>query len=224
MKAQIKKVGDTIVVAVDGKLDYETHGAFKENLQKKTFKRGGSTITQQLAKNMFLTPEKTIIRKVKEALITRELERTLTKNEILERYLNLVEFGENIYGIKSAAQYYFKKQPSQLTVLESAFLAILLPNPKKNSASFRKKELTPYARQRIRQTIERMFLLDRISFEAYTLAKLNMAAFPWTGELIRTMPTKPVDDSSELEMPVIETETPEEGLDIDDSEYSDDYI
>jgi monofunctional biosynthetic peptidoglycan transglycosylase len=196
--------------------------SFRENLQKKTFKRGGSTITQQLAKNMFLSAEKTLIRKIKEALITYEIEKTLTKSEILERYLNIVEFGENLYGVKAASQYYFKKSPSQLTVLEASFLALLLPSPKKNSASFRKRQLTPYSRQRIRQTVERLFLLDRISFEDYTLAKLNLNAFPWDGALVTAVPTRPVDDEADLNQPILENEEVEEGF--DESDYADDYL
>ncbi|MGE3975024.1 MAG: monofunctional biosynthetic peptidoglycan transglycosylase [Bdellovibrionales bacterium] len=232
LKSISSNVRNAIIISEDGNF-YSHNGfdfeemkeSFKENLLKKTFKRGGSTITQQLAKNMFLSSEKTIIRKLKEALITIKIESTLSKNEIIERYLNLVEFGENLYGIKAASQFYFKKTPDQLSVLESSFLALLLPNPKKNSASFRKRVLTPYARQRIRQTVERMFLLGRIDFESYTLAKLNMGSFPWDGELVQNMPAAPVDDSGELTQPEIEDETPDESFTPEDeAEYSDDYI
>ena len=74
---------------------------------------GGSTITQQLAKNLFLNKEKSFVRKGLEALITLRIESVLTKKEILERYLNVVQFGKDIFGVKQAAQFYFKKTPAQ---------------------------------------------------------------------------------------------------------------
>ncbi|MCX7977852.1 MAG: transglycosylase domain-containing protein [Bdellovibrionaceae bacterium] len=119
-------------------------------------RRGGSTITQQLAKNMFLTSEKTIKRKVVEALIAWRLEQNLSKKEILERYLNVIEFGPGVYGILKASAFYFGKAPSDLDAVESAFLAMVLPNPKKYSHSHKKKELTPFARRRLLEILSLM--------------------------------------------------------------------
>jgi monofunctional biosynthetic peptidoglycan transglycosylase len=149
----------------------------REALEKKKFKRGGSTISQQLAKNMFLSKEKTLWRKFIEMLITQKIETVLTKKEILERYLNVIEFGKNIYGIKAASQFYFQKHPSNLTVVESAFLAMLLPNPKKYSASFYKKELTPFARRRMKHIINDMFTYKRINEEQYATALVDFENF-----------------------------------------------
>ena len=91
--------------------------------------QGGSTITQQLAKNAFLTQERTITRKVKEAFIARELEKRYTKDEILEMYLNHIYFGNGAYGVESAARYYFGKEATELSIAESATLAAIPKSP-----------------------------------------------------------------------------------------------
>lgn len=93
--------------------------------------QGGSSITQQLAKNAFLTPEKTFSRKVKEAILTYQIERTYTKDEILERYLNEIYYGSGSYGIKNAAEQYFKKDVKDLNIAESALLAGIPNRPTK---------------------------------------------------------------------------------------------
>jgi len=149
----------------------------KENLKKGKFKRGGSTITQQLAKNLFLSKDKTLIRKFLEMLITMKIEKVLSKKEILEKYLNVIEFGPNIFGIKAAAQFYFKKPASDLSIVESAFLAMLLPNPKKYSHSFFKGALTPFARKRIQKIITDLAQYNRITPEEHESAIQQFANF-----------------------------------------------
>jgi monofunctional biosynthetic peptidoglycan transglycosylase len=112
-------------------VDYEAiREAIKTDLRKGKFVRGGSTITQQAAKNLFLTREKTLIRKVKEIVLARRMDDALSKSRILELYLNVVELGPMVYGIGHAAHYYFGKHPSALTVRECAFLASMLPGPR----------------------------------------------------------------------------------------------
>ncbi len=112
-------------------VDYEAIGeAIKTDWRKGKFVRGGSTITQQLAKNLFLTREKTLIRKVKEFVLARRMDDALSKSRILELYLNVVELGPMVYGVGHASHYYFGKPPSALTVRECAFLASMLPGPK----------------------------------------------------------------------------------------------
>ena len=96
-------------------------------------REGGSTITQQLAKNAFLSPERTLTRKIKEAMLSIEIERKYTKDEILENYLNTIYFGQEAYGIKNAAIKYFNKQPKDLTIAQSAVLASLPKSPTKYS-------------------------------------------------------------------------------------------
>lgn len=149
----------------------------RENWKTGKFKRGGSTITQQLAKNMFLNRDKNLIRKGLEALITMKIEQTLTKKEILERYLNVVEFGKNLFGAKAAAQYYFSKHPKDLTVTESAFLVMILPNPIKYSASFHRKQLSPFAKKRIKRIINDLRKTGRISEGDYESALAQYANF-----------------------------------------------
>ncbi len=101
-----------------------------DNLEAGKFKRGGSTITQQLAKNLYLTTRKNLLRKMREALITRTLEHNLTKARILELYLNVVEWGHHVYGAEAAARHHFGKSADALTREESALLAAILPAPR----------------------------------------------------------------------------------------------
>ena len=105
--------------------------AFKEDLKKKRYARGGSTITQQLVKNVFLTREKTITRKLKEFVLARRVEEILSKRRILELYLNEVEWGPGVYGAEAASRYYFDKHASELMVAEGAMLASMLVNPQR---------------------------------------------------------------------------------------------
>jgi monofunctional glycosyltransferase len=112
-------------------VDYEAiREAIKADWRKGKFVHGGSTITQQLAKNLFLSREKTLIRKVKEIVLARRMDDALSKSRILELYLNVVELGPMVYGVGHAAHYYFGTHPSALTVRECAFLASMLPGPK----------------------------------------------------------------------------------------------
>jgi monofunctional biosynthetic peptidoglycan transglycosylase len=91
---------------------------------------GGSTITQQLAKNLLLSGERTLLRKGQEIVLTFALERMLSKQRILEIYLNSVEWGEGVFGAEAAARHYYRKKASQLTPYEAARLAVMLPQPK----------------------------------------------------------------------------------------------
>jgi len=143
---------------------------------------GGSTITQQLAKNMFLTKDKSFIRKGLEALVTIKIEKTLSKKEILERYLNVVQFGKNIFGVKQAAQFYFQKSPAQLSVLESAFLAMVLPNPEKYSQSYYRKDLTKFAHRRLNKIVNDMHKYNRIDDSDYLAAQDGLDFFFKSGQ------------------------------------------
>jgi monofunctional biosynthetic peptidoglycan transglycosylase len=127
-----------VLIAEDDKFwghegfDYEAiEKALERDLRAKKFKFGGSTITQQLARNLYLSPEKSLIRKVSEAVITWRMEKVLSKRRILELYLNLVEWGDGIFGAESASRYYYGKSSSELTPEEAARLASVLPNPRK---------------------------------------------------------------------------------------------
>jgi len=105
--------------------------AMKINWRKKRYAYGGSTITQQLARTLYLSPHKNLLRKSKEALITLQLERNLSKNRILEIYLNVIEWGKGIYGAEAAARAYFDKSAADLTPDESVALVSVLPSPRR---------------------------------------------------------------------------------------------
>ena len=94
------------------------------------FKRGGSTISQQLAKNLYLSSQRSFLRKGQEAALTVMLERTMTKRRILEIYLNVIEWGDGIYGAEAASQRYFRKPALALTASEAAYLSAMIPNPR----------------------------------------------------------------------------------------------
>ena len=108
----------------------ELKESMEVNIERMEFARGGSTITQQLAKNLYLSPSKDPIRKVREFLIARRLEAELSKQRILELYLNLIEWGDGIYGAEAAARTYFHKSAGDLSASESALLAAAIANPR----------------------------------------------------------------------------------------------
>ncbi len=131
-----------VLIAEDDKFwehegfDYEAiEKALERDLKAKKFKFGGSTITQQLARNLYLSPEKSLIRKISEAAITWRMEKILSKKRILEIYLNVVEWGDGIFGAEAASRYYYGKSSSELTPEEAARLASVLPNPRKYKAA-----------------------------------------------------------------------------------------
>ena len=105
--------------------------AIEKDLKQKKFKVGGSTISQQLAKNLFLSPSKNPVRKLKEAVLTWRLERNLSKKRIIEIYLNVAEWGDGLFGIEAASHRYYDKPASDLSAPEAAKLAAVLPNPRR---------------------------------------------------------------------------------------------
>jgi monofunctional biosynthetic peptidoglycan transglycosylase len=137
--------------------------ALKKDWETMSFKRGGSTITMQLAKNLYLNPSKNPLRKIKEIFIAWQLERALSKRRILEIYLNIVEWGRHIYGAEAASRYYFGKPAATLNELEAATLAALLPNPRNS----REKNIA-YRRNVI---LARMSKVGYISEAEYRRAK-----------------------------------------------------
>ena len=108
----------------------EIQSAIVKNIQSGKIVRGASTITQQLAKNLYLTPSKNPIRKYKEVVLTKRLENELSKDRILEIYLNVVEWGETVYGVEAASKYYFGISASELNPGQAVLLAVMLPNPR----------------------------------------------------------------------------------------------
>jgi len=127
-----------VLIAEDDKIykhegfDYEAiEKAVEKDIKAKKFRLGGSTISQQLAKNLYLSPSKNPLRKIAEAIITWRMEQVLSKKRILEIYLNVIEWGEGIFGIEAASMHYFGKPASQLKPEDAARLAAVLPNPRK---------------------------------------------------------------------------------------------
>ena len=127
-----------VIIAEDDKFwshegfDYEAiQKAIEKDIKKRKFAVGGSTISQQLAKNLYLTPSKNPVRKIKEAILTWRIERNLSKKRIIELYLNVAEWGDGLFGIETASRSYFGKHASELSAREAARLAAVLPNPRK---------------------------------------------------------------------------------------------
>lgn len=212
---------------------YEIKESFLTNWQKGKLARGGSTITQQLVKNVFLDKEKSVLRKFREALLTMQVEEKFSKDEILEKYLNVVELGPEIYGVKAAAQYYFAKLPSQLNILESSFLAFLLPNPTLHHVYFKKKQLTDYARQRILGICVRLYRFKKISQDDLEIANFRVLDFPWKDilwertEMMNTVDEILEDETGESDqsLPVVDENLPDSDPDlVDDSTHVDDQI
>ncbi len=108
---------------------YEMRQSFWDNLRKGRFVRGGSTITQQVARNLYLSSQKSIFRKLQEMWLAHQLENVLSKRRILEIYVNIIEWGPGIFGVHKAARYYFNKLPAQLTLKEIVQLAATIPSP-----------------------------------------------------------------------------------------------
>ena len=126
-----------IIAAEDGKFlqhegfDFEAiQKAYEKNLEKGKFVRGGSTISQQLAKNLFLSGKKTPWRKIEEAIITLMLENVMSKRRILEIYLNKIEWGNGVFGAEAASRHYYGVSASALTAKQAARLAAMVPNPR----------------------------------------------------------------------------------------------
>lgn len=148
----------------------ELKEALLENLREGSG-RGGSTITQQLAKNLFLSGERTLARKLKEALIAWRLESDLPKNRILEIYLNIAEWGPGLYGIHDAADHYFGRSPRVLRPEEAAFLASLLPSPRRYHDYYHSRGVTPGRQALVQDILATMRRMGRLSESAYVLAQ-----------------------------------------------------
>jgi len=165
-----KHVINAIMVAEDarfyehGGLDWvEIQRSVEFNMEQKRYARGASTITQQVVKMAFLNPQKSLFRKFREAMGAIILEWILTKDEILEWYINLVEFGDGVFGIQAAARHFFQTTPELLTIQDGAHLALVIPSPNNWSKGLRQKSLTTFGHQRYAKIIDEMFNLGFIT-------------------------------------------------------------
>ncbi len=180
-------------------VDYEAiREAIKADWRKGKFVRGGSTITQQLAKNLFLTRERTLVRKVKEIVLARRMDDALSKSRILELYLNVVELGPMVYGIGHAAHYYFGKRPSALTVRECAFLASMLPGPKVYNP-YRKMDRVMKRSERILRRMVAARMISREEYDAAISEAPNLAGIARKVE--KTLEAPPPEEKAPEEAP-----------------------
>lgn len=201
-------LSNAVLTSEDGSFFF--HSGFNEDAFRKsiaanykagTFVRGGSTITMQLVKNVFLTRHKTIARKAEEAFIVWLIEsnRLCTKERMFEVYLNIVELGPGIYGVKDASRFYFNKLPSELTLSESIFLASLLPRPKWFKYSFDAAgNLKPYFADYYRVVSNFMLKKGLITEEEYSHIEPRVNLTGPAKEMVIPSDTIPEDDTSEF--------------------------
>lgn len=152
----------------------ELKEAVKKDWKERRFARGASTITQQLAKNLYLSTSKNPLRKIREFLIAQELEEHLGKQRIFEIYLNVIEWGNGVYGIGPAAQHYFGKSPGALLPEEAAVLAAMIPSPRSYSPA---KGLTPYLGKRKNELLSRLLRYRYLTPGEYDEAMMRKVAF-----------------------------------------------
>lgn len=202
-----KHVIDAIIVAEDGTfyshsgIDwYEVQESIEKNLKVGRAARGASTITQQLAKNLYLSTSKTPMRKLKEFVITKLLETNLSKGRILEIYLNVIEWGDGLFGIEAAAQTYFGKSVRELTLDEATRIAAVIPSPLRYKPNVDSRYVT----------LRRQIVLQRM------MAR-NFAKEPWVeGETQGVAPELETMPYEALPIPEFE-----DSLDFIDSTYID---
>ena len=168
--------------------------AIERSIKKGTL-AGGSTISQQLSKNLYLSPSKNPVRKIKEAIITWRIEKTLSKRRILEIYLNIAEWGDGIFGIEAAARHYYHKSAKNLTAQEASRLAAVLPNPIRYNPTGNQK----YVKNRSRiilKIMKRRGVIQAIYKEVMTVPKgeVNHSSDANTSE--ESLFTIPTDDVS----------------------------
>jgi monofunctional biosynthetic peptidoglycan transglycosylase len=156
---------------------YEIRRAFERNWEEGRTVRGASTITQQLAKNLFLESERTYGRKLKEAVLTYRLEKALSKNRILELYLNVIEWGDGVYGAEAASRAVLGKSAAEVDVAEGALLAAMIPSPRRLDPCERPKSV----RVRQERILRWMNNADRLTDEEYQSALEERVWLPKCG-------------------------------------------
>jgi membrane peptidoglycan carboxypeptidase len=185
-------------------LAFYSHRGFKVSLIRRAlvllaergrYVYGGSTISQQLVKNLFLSREKTLARKFEEALIVWQMERKVPKERILELYINCIEYGPKVWGITAAAQTYFGKPPSQLSTLEAAFLAGLKPDPAYGYLQYTRGKLNKHWRKFLDHVLDRLLEMKSISQEEHDRCLKQELAFAASGApLVALPPVGPGED------------------------------
>jgi len=151
----------------------EIRESVKRNWREKRFARGASTITQQLAKNLYLSTSRNPLRKVREFFIAQELERSLSKKRIFEIYLNVIEWGDGVYGVEPASRKYFGKSCSELLPEEAAILAAMIPNPRRYTPTRNLK----YLERRKKEILERLARWKYLPPDEYAAALVRPIVF-----------------------------------------------
>jgi monofunctional biosynthetic peptidoglycan transglycosylase len=190
-----------VVSAEDGRF-YSHNGidliemkkSLETNLQKGRMARGASTISQQVVKMAFLGREKTLIRKAREIVGTLLLEMMMSKDEIMEWYLNLAEFGDAVYGIEKASWHYFRTKPQLLSIEQAIHLALVLPSPNGWSKGLRQRNLTRFGHQRFRTILQTMHADGYVTRaqQQQAMARGNFGS-PING-YVTDVPEDPMDD------------------------------
>jgi monofunctional biosynthetic peptidoglycan transglycosylase len=179
--------------------------AIKYDLEKKSLKRGASTITQQTAKNLFLSREKTLSRKLKEVYLAYRMERELTKGRIIEFYLNVVELGPMVYGIGHGSQYYFGKPASALTPRECSFLAAMLPGPRVAYNPYKNLDKVLKRSDMILRLLRQKGVLGEGEYQTALAAALNIAGMQQKVDTLIAAPpvfTSPSSARKEADVPL----------------------
>jgi Transglycosylase len=164
---------------------YKHHGfivrefrtALIKNLEAGDFRFGASSITMQMVKNVLLYRDKTLARKLQELFLTWYLEGELEKDRILEIYVNAIEYGPALYGIKPASFQYFGKPPFELSPVEAAFFSSILPAPKRRYKQFCKNQLTSWTVRKMERILAKMYERERLTIDEYQVAQMTPLVF-----------------------------------------------
>ncbi len=192
-----------VIVCEDG--GFYRHGGFdyiaieksiKDNVKAGRFVRGASTISMQLAKNLYLGKEKTLSRKFEEAILTTLLEQRFEKRQMMELYLNVIEFGPGIYGIGPAARHYFDTSPADLTLGQALYLASILPAPDRQHFD-RLGAVTPGWMKYLRKLMVIARKISRVNDEELIAALEEQVAFRVPG----AAPASISSDEAEPDLP-----------------------
>jgi hypothetical protein len=177
------------IMSTEDSAFYQHHGfitsefrtALVNNLKAGKFVQGASSITMQMVKNVLLYRDKTLARKLQELFLTWHVENTLTKDRILEIYLNVIEYGPGLYGIGPAAYHFFGKKPKDLTPVEAAFFSTILPSPKERYKQYCAGTLTKWTTGKIERILQIMLKRDRLTQSEYDAAIATPLAFSKDG-------------------------------------------
>ena len=184
-----------------GGLDWSEIGASaRRNLERGRVVRGGSTITQQLARNLYLGEDRTVGRKLKEVVLALRMEQSVSKRRILELYLNLIEWGDGIYGAGAAARRYFGRSAADLDARQALLLASVIINPRR----FSPLDPSPRIEKRVRTIASRMLRRGQLTEAEYRLA---VGEPPPDGRAAEGGAPKAIPEPPEIEMPPAEQDT-----------------